>query len=72
MSLAWVYYIESNILAGHWFLSCVYILPSKVNMQGRIRVMPNCRIVRIDKMINVLVGVGGLILVASIVPPLMK
>ena len=41
-------------------------------MQGRIRVMPNCRIVRIDKMINVLVGVGGLILVASIVPPLMK
>ena len=68
----WFFYIESNIFACHWLLPCVYSLPSKANMQALIRAMPNCRIVRIDKMINVLVVVGGLILVVSIVPPLMK
>ena len=72
MSWALVYYIESNILVGHWFLSCVYSLPSKVNMQGRIRVMANFRIVRIDKMRNLLVAVCVLILVISIVPPVLK
>ena len=41
-------------------------------MQGRSRAMANCSIVRIDKMINLLVAVCGLILVISIVPPLMK
>ena len=41
-------------------------------MQGRIRVMANFRIVRIDKMRNLLVAVCVLILVISIVPPVMK